>query len=252
MFRPMRNCLSRAVLAAALIGGLPSFSAAQGVADSIPLPEHPRPDFERAEWVNLNGRWRFSFDAGDEGERAGWQRSALASPRTILVPFSWGALLSGVPDSASIGWYERTVTVPERWRGRRVYLVVGASDWRTSAWLDGTKLGDHQGGYTPFSLEITKVATPGAPQRLTLRVDDTDHPFKLEGKQGYGKARGIWQTAYLEARGGDPIDVLHFTPSDALDAVTVDVRLADPAPADLTLRLAFTNAERVPAVTRRI
>ena len=165
----------------------------------IPLPEHPRPDFQRAEWLNLNGRWRFAFDPRDEGERLGWSRGALPGDREILVPFSWGAPLSGVPDSTNIGWYARQITVPDSWRGRRVFLVVGACDWRTSIWLDGTKLGEHQGGYTPFSFELPSRARD-EPHWLVLRVDDTPHPFKLEGKQGYGPARGIWQTVYLEAR----------------------------------------------------
>ena len=221
-------------------------------ADSIPLPEHPRPDFQRAEWRNLNGTWRFRLDPGNRGEAAGWHRAALASTRPILVPFPWGSALSGVPDSADIGWYERTIEIPAAWRGKRVFLVVGASDWRTSAWLNGVKLGDHQGGYTPFAFEITPRATPGAPHRLTLRVDDTDHPFKLEGKQGYGKARGIWQTVYLEARGGAPLEYVHFLPDIDQGKVTVAARLAAPAPADLTLQLAFTNREGRPQATARI
>ncbi|MGH7714033.1 MAG: sugar-binding domain-containing protein, partial [Gemmatimonadaceae bacterium] len=105
------------------------------VPRTIPLPEHPRPDFERAEWLNLNGHWRFAFDAPNEGERAGWTNRELPGTRQILVPFSWGSPLSGVPDSADIGWYARSITVPESWRGRRVFLVFGASDWRTTAWL---------------------------------------------------------------------------------------------------------------------
>ena len=252
---PRAAVLTLLTIAAASAGAQPAPNAAVAAAarDSIPLPEHPRPDFERAEWRNLNGRWHFKFDAADAGERETWFANPLAAPRSILVPFSWGAPLSGVPDSASIGWYERTIEVPASWRGRRIYLVVGASDWRTSAWLDGTKLGDHQGGYTPFSLELTKVAKFDGPQRLTLRVDDTDHPFKLEGKQGYGKARGMWQTVYLEARGTDPLETLHFTPNAALNAVTVEARLADPAPASgLTLRLAFTNRDGQAPVTRTI
>jgi hypothetical protein len=87
-----------------------------------------------------------------------------------------------------------------RLAGQRVFLVIGASDWHTTAWLDGTKLGEHQGGYTPFEFELTPHVRPGTAQRLTLRVDDADRAFKLEGKQGYGNARGIWQTPYLEAR----------------------------------------------------
>src|SRR4029077_3981808 len=103
----------------------------------IPLPEHPRPDFQRGQWLNLNGTWQFWFDHQE-------------TKRQILVPFSWGAPLSGVPDSGDIGWYARDITVPEAWRGRRIFLVFGASDWHTTAWLDDQKLGEHQGGYTPF------------------------------------------------------------------------------------------------------
>jgi Glycosyl hydrolases family 2, sugar binding domain/Glycosyl hydrolases family 2, TIM barrel domain/Glycosyl hydrolases family 2 len=246
-----------AVLAlATLHAPLGAQAAAPAPADSaIPLPEHPRPDFQRAEWRNLNGRWRFRFDPRDEGERAGWYRAALAAPRSILVPFSWGAPLSGVPDSANVGWYERAVRVPEQWRGKRVFLVVGASDWRTSAWLDGVALGTHQGGYTPFSLELTPHLTYGADQRLTMRVDDTPHPFKLEGKQGYGQARGMWQTVYLEARGAAPLEYVHFTPDVPGKKVTVEARLLEPAPRDLELRLAFKNGDpqlRRASVTRRI
>src|SRR5436190_14538775 len=193
-----------------------------------PLPEHPRPDFQRAEWLNLNGRWQFWFGQQDSGKRE------------ILVPFSWGSPLSGVPDSGDIGSYARDITVPETWRGRRVFVVFGASDWRTTAWLDGQKLGEHQGGYTPFSFEL-KNSRLSASQRLVVRVDDTPHPFKLEGKQGYGKARGMWQTVYLEARGSDPLEFVHFTPHADLAGVGVDVRLHEPAPRGLTLRIAFTN-----------
>jgi hypothetical protein len=237
----------------ALSPGMPSSGQAPARDSSaIPLPEHPRPDFHRAEWQNLNGSWRFRFDASDEGAGARWERGALASPRQILVPFPWGSPLSGVPDSANVGWYERTITVPESWRGKRIFLVVGASDWKTSAWLDGAKLGEHQGGYTPFSLELTSRVSHGTAQRLTLRVDDTPHPFKLEGKQGYGQARGIWQTVYLEARGAIPIEVAHFTPDIERNTVGVDVRLAEPAPRELTLRVEITNVAGGLATTRTV
>ena len=246
---PLLNRVAAVLLFASLVRPL---AAQSGVRDSIPLPEHPRPDFERAEWVNLNGSWRFALDARDEGERGQWFRQELPTQRRILVPYSWGAPASGVPDSADIGWYSRAITVPEGWRGRRVYLVVGASDWRTSVWLDGEKIGEHQGGYTPFSMELTARAKPGGAQRLTLRVDDTPHPFKLEGKQGYGKARGMWQTVYLEARGDAPLEMLHFTPDIDRGVVTVDARLAEAAPRDVTLRVALTNRAGVPAATQRI
>src|SRR5687767_3507098 len=125
----MRTALAILLMLPALLGAQPA------PRDSIPLAEHPRPDFERASWQNLNGTWRFKFDLRNEGERARWFASPLADPRTIIVPFPWGSKLSTVPDSADIGWYERTIDVPSAWRGRRIYLVVGASDWRTTVWL---------------------------------------------------------------------------------------------------------------------
>ena len=217
----------------------------------VPLPEHPRPDFQRAEWLNLNGTWRFAFDARDEGLRLGWPGGSLPGNREIIVPFSWGAPLSGVPDSSHVGWYARQITVPAAWTGRRVFLVVGASDWRTTVWLDSTRLGEHQGGYTPFSFELPRGLRSGR-HRLVLRVDDTPHPFKLEGKQGYGPARGLWQTVYLEARGSAPLAAVHFTPRPDLSGVRIDARLLEPAPAALTLTVTFENREGHPVFTSRI
>ena len=241
-----------AQLAWALSFGASMLGAQTGRVDTIPLPEHPRPDFARPQWLNLNGHWRFAFDSTDRGEQLGWPSGRMPAGLRILVPFSWGAPLSGVPDGADIGWYARPISIPTAWRGRRVFLVFGASDWRTSAWIDGKKVGEHQGGYTPFSFELTPHVHSGTPQQLVVRVDDSPHPFKLEGKQGYGKARGIWQTVYLEARGADPIRSVHFTPRPSLADVGVDVRLLEPAPRDLTLRVAFTNRRGRPTVTTRI
>ncbi len=235
----------RAVLLTSAVACSVPLAAAQAAHDapSIPLPEHPRPDLERALWLNLNGDWAFRFDAEGIGERERWFDTAPAGfPLKIRVPFPWGSKLSGVPDGADVAWYARTIRVPESWKGQRVFLVVGASDWKTHAWLDGKPLGSYQGGYTPFELELTKHADFGADQRLVLRVDDTDHPFKLEGKQGYGKARGIWQTIYLEARPTVFVDSFEFHPSLAKKSVELRVRLSGPAPQGAALELSARGA----------
>jgi len=214
-------------------------------APAVPLAEHPRPDFERAQWQNLNGRWEFQTTTPDAGEPQEW--------RSIVVPFPWGSPLSGVTDTASIGWYARTIEVPAVWtaRGGRVFVVIGAADWRTTAWLDGQRLGTHDGGYVPFEFELTPYVKPGQKHRLVLRVDDAPRSFKLEGKQGYGNARGIWQTVYLEARGAVAIRTVHFTPDVDRGRVAVAAQLLEPAPRDLTLTLRFTNIA-LPPVTRRV
>ncbi len=186
------------LLALAVLFILPGSSRAQ---QAVPLPEHPRPDFERAEWLNLNGSWAFRLDPADEGRTAGWQRLGPPGAGSIVVPFSWASPASGVGDTATIGWYARDIDVPASWNGRRIFVVVGASDWRTTAWLDGRELGTHEGGYTPFAFELAASATGGVARttptgrhRLVFRVDDAPRPFKLEGKQGYGNARGLSST----------------------------------------------------------
>jgi hypothetical protein len=220
-------------------------------AATIPLPEHPRPNFERADWANLNGPWSFRFDRENLGEKESWFAANAEFPRVISVPFPWGSNLSGLGNEADIGWYRRTVTIPESWRGKRVYLVVGACDWLTKGWLDGAALGEHRGGYTPFEFELTSHARWGEKQQLVLRVDDTPHPFKLEGKQGYGQAKGIWQTVYLEARAQLHLQTVHFVPDIDQGRVTVRATLASPATAGTVLKLDFKTGDVAP-VTRQV
>ena len=112
----IRTHARRSITVFAALAALHAPAAGQAAqTDSIPLPEHPRPDWMRESWVNLNGTWQFQFDAADAGAAEGWQRG-LPSPGEILVPFPWGSPLSGVPDDAQIGWYARGITVPADWR----------------------------------------------------------------------------------------------------------------------------------------
>jgi len=203
----------------------------------IPLPEHPRPDFQRPLWQNLNGTWSFAFDSLDLGIEEGWTQGNTSFDKSILVPFPWGSRLSGVEDAADIGWYQREIKVDEEWKDKRIFVTIGASDWETTLWLDGTLLGKHQGGYIPFSFELTEHIQYGTSQKLVIRVDDARRDFTLYGKQGYGNARGIWQTVYLEARGNDYIDALHFTPDIDNDKVTVTAYLPDIAKKDMSLAI---------------
>lgn len=212
-------------------------------AQNIPLPEHPRPDFYRADWINLNGPWQFRFDKENVGQEQSWFRTRSDFPNTIMVPFPWGSKLSGVADQADVAWYRRSIVVPPFWQGARVFLVIGASDWTTTAWLDGNLLGEHRGGYTPFEFELTKYVTPGRHHNLVIRVDDTPHKFKLEGKQGYGPARGIWQTVYLEARPAVAFQTLHFLPDIDQSKVTVVAEFDKPVGNDAQVQIQFRTSE---------
>jgi hypothetical protein len=204
-------------------------------AQQIPLPEHPRPDFERANWINLNGFWDFEFDSLNVGLNAAWQSGKTAFSKKINVPFPWGSPLSGVKDEADIAWYKKSVIVPKTWANQRVFVTIGASDWETTVWLNGVFVGKHQGGYTPFSFELTNFVKLGTPQYLVIRVDDKRRDFTLYGKQGYGNARGIWQTIYLEGRGNTYLESVHFTPNIDNNSVKAAINLSDELKTDAEL-----------------
>lgn len=211
-------------------------------SQDIPLPEHPRPDFRRESWINLNGLWEFQFDSLDRGREEKWFEGPIFTEQ-IMVPFPWGSKLSGVDNQGHIAWYSRRLDIPEDWAGKRCFLVIGACDWHTSVWIDGTHVGDHKGGYTPFEFELSEYTTPGKAHQLVLRVDDSPHAFKLEGKQGYGEAKGIWQTVYLESRGAIALKHIHFTPDIDEGTVKVQAYLDQPAHEDLYVNLLFPNQE---------
>lgn len=211
-------------------------------AQEIPLPEHPRPDFQRKNWVNLNGQWEFQFDSLDIGLKKRWFSNHIF-PNEIMVPFPWGSRLSGQEDLAQIGWYSRPLDIPASWTERKVFIVIGACDWKTSIWVDGKEVGEHQGGYTPFEFDLSSYVKAGQSHKLVMRVDDSPQPFKLEGKQGYGQARGIWQTVYLESRGDISIKHIHFTPDIDHDKVLVKATLSQPVTENFYITLSFPNRE---------
>jgi beta-galactosidase/beta-glucuronidase len=168
---------------------------------------YPRPQLRRAEWFSLNGVWDFCLDGEAELTRpiqVSWHTS-------IQVPFTPETQRSGVADTGLYRacWYRRRFTAPELQPGERLILHFGAVDYHASAWLNGTRLGEHEGGYTPFSFDITDCLEPGlAEQEVVVRVEDD--PIDLEkprGKQDwqlnphsiwYPRTTGIWQTVWLE------------------------------------------------------
>lgn len=231
----MKNSIGLALtLLSAALASVCLFSCTR-TAD-IPLPEHPRPDFERAAFVNLNGPWQFTFDST--------LAASAAFDKTITVPFPWGSELSGVEDEADVAWYSRSIKVPSSWKGKRVFVVVGACDYQTTAWIDGEMLGEHSGGYIPFEFELTDKLRYGEEQELRFKVDDRYEPWHLYGKQGYGNARGIWQTVYLEARGSNYISSLHFTPDIDSEMVKIRLELSEDPAEGTELVLRFRNGEQ--------
>ena len=189
----------------------------------IPRPEHPRPDFMRDTFCNLNGTWQFAFDDADVGLDVGWYRTGHKLDQNILVPFCYQSKASGIGPNDEIHpviWYRRSFTVPAEMQGRSILLRFGAVDFEAMVYVNGQAVGGHKGGYTPFALDITPFLVDGE-NDLCVRVVDRPDPIQPRGKQNWNRGlmgcwyfptSGIWQTVYLEAVSDLYVEYVHITP----------------------------------------
>lgn len=166
--------------------------------NTIPKPEYPRPERQRARWLNLNGTWDFQlFPEGAEADEAAFAQTRAAYAQQITVPYSWVCPLSGVEQNvAGTGWYRRRASYA---RAERLFICFGAVDYRADVYINGAHAGAHQGGYSYFEIEITELWRAGE-NTIEVRAEDYRRETQLYGKQGYGDIQGIWQTVWLEER----------------------------------------------------
>ncbi|WP_437751959.1 glycoside hydrolase family 2 protein [Sorangium sp. So ce1389] len=214
-----------------------------GIPGSVPPPAdsgggargYPRPLLRREEWISLNGTWEFALDP-----RAEWCSPADARfDRTIEVPFAPETPRSGVGETGfyKACWYRRQVKVPESEASERLILHFGAVDYVARVWVDGSFAGEHEGGYTPFSLDITELAR--GRESVTIVVQAHDDPGDLakpRGKQDwkldphsiwYPRTTGIWQTVWLERVPRMHIEYVRWTPNLERWEIAVEVRVAN-------------------------
>ena len=174
---------------------------------TTPRPEYPRPILTRPDWLNLNGEWRFAVDRENRGLKEKWFGSDLPGNQLIRVPYPINSSASGVSEEHGepVVWYQREFTVPPDWCERRLCLRIGASDYHTMVMLNGHRVGEHSGGYSPFVIDIQDFLQDGA-NVLTVRVQDSLSWTQPRGKQAgttrwpvdYDGVTGIWQTVWLE------------------------------------------------------
>ena len=242
-----------------------------------PRPDFQRGTSEGIDWLCLNGTWEFAFDPDNTGEQNRWfsPESTADSEWTlqIQVPYPWESLAAwgeeeqadnanylsknayltpeevtcgGIERSGNyreaarhtIGWYRRTVSVPETWSEKRTILTFGAVDWHAKVWVNGECVGEHENGYLPFELDITDALIPGKPALIVVRAYDAqDHSEQLAGKQigWYERTSGIWQTTYLEPRNATHIKRCHITPDIDNSTATLDITIGGEVPAGTTL-----------------
>ena len=189
---------------------------------AIPRQEYPRPQFVRSSWINLNGQWQFEIDNGRSGEARGLQNPGVPLNRSILVPFCPECPRSGIghKDFLYGVWYKRTVRL-EKQTGR-VRLHFGAVDYHCRAFVNGTFVGEHKGGYISFSFDITDALQVGDNEITVFAQDDTRDRLIPSGKQSpqyhsyrcyYSRTTGIWQTVWLEFMPESHIQKVRFYPN---------------------------------------
>ena len=181
---------------------------------------YPRPQLRRPTWYSLNGEWDFAIDA-----TAAWHTPAEVTwGDRIRVPFSPETPASGIGDTGLYRscWYRRTVEIPALPPSQRLTLKFGAVDYAANVWVNGTWVGHHQGGYTPFSFEIAHLVGPSGACEIIVRAEDDPHDLaKPRGKQDwqlephsiwYPRTTGIWQTVWLEVVPATALRRASFTP----------------------------------------
>ena len=190
---------------------------------TLPRPEHPRPNFVRERWLNLNGEWGFAFDFGQSGLERGWHENPEMDKR-IRVPFCPESRLSGITykDFMPAVWYHRSFEIPDDWRDSRVFLHFGAVDYDCQAWVNGRPVGRHYGGSVSFSFDITAALRDGVNSLVVCAKDDVRSLQQPAGKQSqtffndgcckYTRVTGIWQTVWLEARPQRYLDNVRIVP----------------------------------------
>lgn len=174
------------------------------------LPEYPRPQMVRKEWMNLNGIW--DLRKGVKGES---YDPNFTFDQKILVPFPIESALSGIMEESDSQcyWYKRTLKIPETMKGRDILLHFDAVDWETIVYINGVKVGRHTGGYDPFYFDITSALKGKEEHELVVYTyDNTGGEGQPKGKQALNKwgcwytpVSGIWQTVWLE-----PVDPVHI------------------------------------------
>jgi beta-galactosidase/beta-glucuronidase len=175
---------------------------------TTPRPEYPRPRLRRRDWVNLNGTWQFAFDAPN-------------FDRSIVVPFAYQSELSGIGERTlhDTVWYRRHFEPPE---AERLALHFGAVDYHATVWVNDVEVAQHDGGHTPFSVDITNAVRRGENELVVWANDPSTDRSLPRGKQYwkekpetifYTATTGIWQTVWIEPLSERHITSVRLSPS---------------------------------------
>ncbi len=214
------------------------------VSETCPLPEYPRPQLVRENWMNLNGKFNYAVLPRD-------QKWAESFDGEILVPFAIESMLSGVEkplDPNDRLWYQKRFSLPASMRGKHILLHFDAVDWQCEVFMNRQSVGTHTGGYCAFSFDITNYLVDGENELTVCVYDPTDAGWQQRGKQvnkthgfWYTATSGIWQTVWLEAVSEVYVTNLRFLPDIDTSSVAVKTMLNIDADAEIRATVSFSG-----------
>jgi beta-galactosidase/beta-glucuronidase len=213
---------------------------------------HPTPQFRRRHWLDLTGPWGFAYDDANVGLDQGWQDRPECFDRQITVPFPPESAASGIhdPSEHSMVWYRRTFRLGDvegMEPDGRLLLHFGAVDYEARVWVNGHLVGEHEGGHSSFTLDVTHALRGDGEQSIVVRA--LDRPSDLTQPRGkqywepepariwYHRTTGIWQPVWLEPVRRTHIQELRWTPEPERGVLVVQIRLNDQPATALRLRL---------------
>ncbi len=206
---------------------------------NAPRQEHPNPQFQREDWINLNGEWDFKIDFEMSGEEKGYY-ACDGFEQKITVPFCPESELSGInnKDFMPCVWYRRNIEIPDEYAEKEAILHFGAVDYHAIVYVNGKKAAEHRGGYTPFSVNITEHLKECGNYITVCAYDDLRSNNQPSGKQSerlrsfgccYTRTTGIWQTVWLEFADKACIEKIKLTTDISTPSVTVGIYASENA-----------------------
>ncbi len=218
---------------------------------------YPRPQLVRESYISLNGEWAFLFDYYNKGEINGWFNGFTEG--TINVPFSYESKLSGIgtDQQCESVWYCKQAKFPHT-AEERVLLNLEGCDYLTKLWVNGRFIGEHSGGYTRFSFDITNALNDDAAV-IVIQANDSKNTAQPRGKQRwldenydcwYTQTTGIWKTVWAEVVNEAHLKQVKITPKYDENSVRFEYQVGEKAEGNLELETIITFRDTVICQTR--